>query len=227
MRFLKDGKRFIWESQRNGCKNFYLYDLTGKLIAPLTTLTAHEADNIVLVDEARNLLFYTARDGDNFMKLQLHRVGLDGKDDKRLTDPAFHHTVNASPDGKFFVDIAQTHNTPPVTRLIDSDGKVVSELAKSDTTKFDAARPEEGRDVHLQGGRRQDEAARADSLPVELRSGEEVSGAGQRLRRPGVGGDERALHAAEPADRVRLPGAARSIRARCPGWGSARSTRST
>ena len=47
MRFLKDGKRFIWESQRNGCKNFYLYDLSGKLIAPLTTLTTHEADNIV------------------------------------------------------------------------------------------------------------------------------------------------------------------------------------
>ena len=136
-RFLKDGKRFIWESHRNGWANFYLYDLSGKLIAPLTTHATFETDSIVLVDETRNLLFYTARDGDNHMKLQLHRVGLDGKNDKRLTDPAFLHTVNASPDGKFFVDVAQTHNTPPVTRLIDSDGKVVSELAKSDTTKFD------------------------------------------------------------------------------------------
>ena len=137
MRFLKDGKRFIWESQRNGFKNFYLYDLSGKLITPLTTLTAHEADNIVMVDEARNFLFYTARDGDNFMKLQLHRVGLDGKNDKRLTDPAFTHAVSASPDGKFFLDVAQTHDKPPVTRLIDSSGAVVSEIAKSDTTKFD------------------------------------------------------------------------------------------
>jgi len=136
-RFLKDGKRFIWESQRSGWKNFYLYDLTGSLIAPLTTFTSVEADNIVLVDEARNLLFYTARDGDNFMKFQLHRVGLDGKNDTRLTDPAFMHTIAASPDGKYFVDVAQTHDTPPVTRLIDSDGKVVAELAKSDTTKFD------------------------------------------------------------------------------------------
>jgi dipeptidyl-peptidase-4 len=139
MRFLKDGKRFIWESQRNGFKNFYLYDLSGKLIAPLTTptLTTHEADNIVMVDEGRNLLFYTARDGDNFMKLQLHRVGLDGKGDKRLTDPGFNHTVAASPDGRFFVDVAQTHDTPPISRLLDSNGLVISELAKSDTTKFD------------------------------------------------------------------------------------------
>jgi dipeptidyl-peptidase-4 len=137
MRFLKDNTRFIWESQRNGWKNFYLYDLSGKLIAPLSTLTTHEADTIVLVDESRNLLFYTARDGDNFMKLQLHRVGLDGRNDRRLTDPAFTHTVTASPDGRLFIDVAQTHDRPPFTRLIDSDGQVVADLVKSDTTKFD------------------------------------------------------------------------------------------
>jgi dipeptidyl-peptidase 4 len=137
MRFLKDGTRFIWESQRTGWKNFYLYDLSGRLIAPLTTHTTEEAENIVAVDEAHNAMFYTARDGDNFMKLQLHRVGLDGRGDKRLTDPAFLHTVTPSPDARFFVDVAQTHDTPPITRLIDADGKVVAELAKSDTTKFD------------------------------------------------------------------------------------------
>ena len=137
MRFLKDNNRFVWESQRNGWKNFYLYDLSGKLIAPLSASTTHEADNIIMVDEARNLLFYTARDGDNYMKLQLHRVGLDGKNDKRLTDPAFNHTISASPDGKCFIDVAQTHDTPPFTRLIDSDGAVIADVAKSDTSKFD------------------------------------------------------------------------------------------
>jgi dipeptidyl-peptidase-4 len=71
------------------------------------------------------------------MKGQLHRVGLDGRNDRRLTDPAFMHTVNASPDGRYFVDVAQTHDTPPFTTVIDADGKVVAELAKSDTTKFD------------------------------------------------------------------------------------------
>jgi dipeptidyl-peptidase-4 len=136
-RFLKDGRRFIWESQRSGWKNFYLYDLSGTLVTPLTHLTAAEAENIVYVDEQRGLFYYTARDGDNFMKLQLHRAGLDGKNDRRLTDAAFMHTITPSPDGKYFVDVAQTHDTPPVTRLIDSDGKVVAELAKSDTSRFD------------------------------------------------------------------------------------------
>ena len=136
LRFLKDNKRFIWESERTGYKNFYLYDLSGKL---LTTLTNHsfEVASIVRVDEEAGLLYYLARSGDNHMKLQLHRVGLDGKGDKRLTDPAFNHTVNIAPDGKHFVDVAQTHNTPPFTRLVDADGKVIQELAKSDTTKFE------------------------------------------------------------------------------------------
>ena len=34
--FLRDGKRFIWESQRNGWDNFYLYNLSGALLTPLT-----------------------------------------------------------------------------------------------------------------------------------------------------------------------------------------------
>jgi len=137
-KFLSDGKRFVWESERNGWKNLYLYDLTGKLLLPLTIATTYETANIVRIDEAKNRLFYTARDGDNFMKLQLHSVGLDGKGDRRLTDPALNHTVTMSPDGKYFVDVAQTHDTPPVTRLLDSDGRAVADVATTDLTTFNA-----------------------------------------------------------------------------------------
>jgi dipeptidyl-peptidase-4 len=136
MRFLKDGKRFIWTSERTGWRNLYLYDLSGKLLAPLTN-HQFEVANIVRVDEATGTLYYMARSGDNPMKLQLHRVGLDGKGDKRLTDPAFNHTVDVAPDGKHFIDVAQTHDSPPATRLVDAEGVVVEELAQSDATRFD------------------------------------------------------------------------------------------
>ena len=135
MRFLKDGKRFIWASERTGWKNFYLYDLTGELLAILTRHT-FEVANIVRVDEDAGLLYYMARDGDNPMKLQLHRISLDGKGDTRLTDAAFNHSVDIAPDGRHFIDVAQTHDSPPVTHLRDAEGKVVEELAKSDMTKF-------------------------------------------------------------------------------------------
>lgn len=157
--FLKDGKRFVWESFRNGWTNLYLYNLSGKLIAPLTTSKTFEVGSVLKIDEAAGAVFYTARDGDNHLKLQLHRVGLDGKGERRLTDKAFNHTVGGcmpggggrgaggaiaagtscglSSDSKYFVDVYQTHDTPPATRLVDaSTGAVIAELFRSDLTKF-------------------------------------------------------------------------------------------
>lgn len=138
IRWLADGKRFIWESERTGFKNYYLYDLSGKLIAPLTQ-HPFEVAGIVKVDEEAKQLWYYARSGDNFMKLQLHRVGLDGKGDRRLTDPAFNHTVTVAPNGRHLVDVAQSHAIAPVTRVLDASGKVVATVAESDLTAFTAA----------------------------------------------------------------------------------------
>jgi dipeptidyl-peptidase-4 len=162
MRYLADRKRFIWESERNGFSNYYLYDLTGKLLHPITRNDTFESGAIVKLDEAAGVMFYMARDGDNFMKMQLHRVGLDGRNDVRLTDPKFNHSVGGcggaggggrgggggaapggantcgiSPDNKYFVDVYQTHDEPPATQLVDaSSGKVLAQVARSDMAKF-------------------------------------------------------------------------------------------
>jgi dipeptidyl-peptidase-4 len=71
------------------------------------------------------------------MKLQLHRVGLDGKNDRRLTDPTFNHTVFLAPDGKHFVDVAKTHDRAPYSQLVDGNGKVIAQLARSDVSKLE------------------------------------------------------------------------------------------
>jgi dipeptidyl-peptidase-4 len=156
--FLKDGQRFIWASERTGWRNYYLYSLSGELIRPLTRYATFEAGPIVKIDEAANVMFIMARDGDNHLKMQLHRVSLDGTSDVRLTDPAFTHAVGncmgggrpagppmggpavcgISPDNRYVVDVYQTHNTPAATRLVDAaTGKIVAELAQSDVTTFD------------------------------------------------------------------------------------------
>ena len=136
MKYLADGNRFIWESERNGFRNYYLYDLTGKLLARLTN-NQFDAESLDHVDEKAGVVYYTAHDGDNAMKIQLHRVGLSGRNDRRITDPAFSHTISFAPDGKNFVDVAQAHDQPPVARLMDSNGKFVADVVRSDMTKFD------------------------------------------------------------------------------------------
>lgn len=135
IRWLADGKRFIWESERTGFNNYYLYDIGGKLIAPLTQ-HAFEVGGVVKVDEKAGQLWYYARSGDNFMKMQLHRVALTGKGDRRLTDPKLHHTVSVAPDGKSFTDVAQTHKDAPTTRLMDANGRELAVVAESDLTGF-------------------------------------------------------------------------------------------
>jgi len=133
---LKDGNRFIWASERSGFNNYYLYDFSGRL---LKTLTNHpfEVSSIVQVDEKKDLLYYMARSGDNHMKMQLHKVKLNGKGNARLTDPTYHHKVSISPNGKYIIDVAQTHNIPPFTNILNSRGKVIKELYKSDISKFE------------------------------------------------------------------------------------------
>ena len=134
MQYLADNNRFLWESERNGFKNYYLYNLDGQLLATVTN-NQFEVVGITRVDEKTNTLWYTARDGDNYMKVQLHKVGLDGKGDRRLTDPAYTHAVDLSPDGKYFIDVAQTHDKAPVTTVVDvATGKSIAELAKSDVS---------------------------------------------------------------------------------------------
>jgi dipeptidyl-peptidase-4 len=161
--WLRDRKRFIWESDRNGWTNYYLYDLSGTLINPITRNTTFESGALIKIDEAAGVLFYMARDGDNHMKSQLHRVGLDGRGDVRLTDPGFTHTVGAclaangtpesptgpasgcgiSGDNKYFVDTYQAHDRAPATQLVRIDvpangGPTMTQLSSSDTSKLDA-----------------------------------------------------------------------------------------
>jgi dipeptidyl-peptidase-4 len=125
----------------------------------LTKHTTFYVGSVIKVDEAAAVIFYTARDGDNPLKLQLHRVGLDGKGERRLTDPAFFHSVSTcmagtggrsggqggpgrgscgiSPDSKYFVDTFQTHDVPPSTQVLDAaTGSLITTLAESDVTKF-------------------------------------------------------------------------------------------
>ena len=129
-------RRFLWTSARNGFYNLYLGDMSG---APLKPVTQNQFDlsSIERVDEKAGTVYYMARSGDTPYMAQMHRVGLDGKGERRMTDPKSHHSVTLSPDGPVFIDTVETNDSPPSTRLCDGTGKVVAVLAESDLSKFD------------------------------------------------------------------------------------------
>src|SRR5258708_5369877 len=56
--FFKDGKRFLWSSERSGYRHLYLYDLTGKELAQLTKAD-WEVSAIEAVDESKCIIYFT------------------------------------------------------------------------------------------------------------------------------------------------------------------------
>jgi len=139
VQFLSDGKRFIWSTEKNGYLNYELRNLDGKLINTITQNTVDASRTILRLDEKAKKIFYMASGPNNPYHQQLHVVGLDGKNDRLLTDPALSHDVSLSPDEKTFVDVVQSSIVAPESRLVEvSTGKSVATLAKSDLSKFEA-----------------------------------------------------------------------------------------
>jgi len=131
-RFLEDGERFIWQSERTGWKQYELWHLNGSRLAVLTE-GDYPVASIAHICEQRETLFYTAySDPANALNQHLHRVSFDGRDRARLTDGPLNHTVNISPCGSWFIARSEALNVPATTTLHDRDGHLVSVLAEAD-----------------------------------------------------------------------------------------------
>ncbi len=130
MRFLRDGKRFIWETEKTLWKQYELRHLDGSLICTLTR-GEYPALDIVRVDEEGGWLYYTAYSAKNPLSPQLHRVRLDGTGQKRLTDSErSYRQFRFSPDGKWFIAQEEDVATPPSTVLYSTEGKEIARLAE-------------------------------------------------------------------------------------------------
>lgn len=135
MRFLDDGQRFIWETEKTGYRQFELRHLDGRLLNPLTG-GDYPAESVEHIDEEAGVLFYTACGGEHPLNVHLYRVNLDGSDQRRLTWKKASHTVDVSPDGQWFTAQYETISIPPTTALYDTEGNFIATLAESDPVRI-------------------------------------------------------------------------------------------
>jgi dipeptidyl-peptidase-4 len=111
-------------------KQYELRHLNGKLINTLTR-GEYPVMSIVRVDEKNGWLYYKACSDMHPLCEQFHRVRLNGKNQKRLTDLSMNYTrIDISPDGKWFTAQYENVETPPSTALYSTQGKVVKILAQ-------------------------------------------------------------------------------------------------
>jgi dipeptidyl-peptidase-4 len=132
--FLKDDKRFLWTSQRDGgFRHIFLSSNDGKSVKQLTK-GDWEVTAINAVNEAEDRIYYTSSEPTPTER-HLYTMKLDGSGKRQLTAPNYTHNVSMSPTGAYYLDTYSNLTTPGRTTLHSGDGKELGVYREGDRTQ--------------------------------------------------------------------------------------------
>ena len=129
LNFLKDGKRFLWASERDGYKHLYLYSMEGKLLSQMTK-GAWVVDEVEHFDEETGKVWFTGRQ-DSPMERHLYCLSPGQKETRRISQAAGFHDVSFSKDGSVYTDLFSTATTPPQISLHNNQGERLTWLLEN------------------------------------------------------------------------------------------------
>ena len=139
--FLANNKGYIAQSDASGWNQLYLYDMTGKLLNPITN-GKYTVTGIKLIDEKNSTIYFTARGIENTARIDFYNVGFDGKNLKRLSVGEYNYSqINLAPDAKHFVAVYSNVKTPTSIAVIDIPKKgaaAVQELGTAVEANYNA-----------------------------------------------------------------------------------------
>jgi dipeptidyl aminopeptidase/acylaminoacyl peptidase len=134
-RWLSDAE-LLWASERDGHNHLYLYDARTGRVKNQVTRGDWMVQNIDRVDsEARQIYFRAGgvRPGQDPYYVHACRVDFDGGNLVVLTEGDGTHSIEWSPDGRYFIDTWSRVDLPPVTELRrGKDGAAVCPLESAD-----------------------------------------------------------------------------------------------
>ncbi len=138
-RYLSRTNEVLWYSQRDDWGQLYLYDATTGKLKRQVTQGAGNVTDVLRVDEDGRAVYVAAvgkqAGWDPYFEAA-YRVGLDDGSFTLLTPEMAEHAVTASPNGRFFLDVASTPVTPQVAQVRDAAGRVVVSLPPQDIRKL-------------------------------------------------------------------------------------------
>ena len=132
------GEKVLWASERSGWNHLYLYDLNSDKPPQTVTSGQWNMRRIERLDENTGRLWFFAVgivDGQNPYHEHFCGVALDGSGLKVLTEGDGMHSIEWSPDRRWFLDRYSRTDLPPVTELRTADGRLVTHLESADATE--------------------------------------------------------------------------------------------
>jgi dipeptidyl-peptidase-4 len=143
--FLKDGKRFIWLSNRDGFSHLYLYTMEGRLVRQITKGKWSACSinggpswilkSIASIDEDGGWIYFGSKEKSSIER-HLYKIKLDGTGLQRITEQDGMHQITFSTDGKFYFDTFSSITTPASVSLCTNEGKNKFVLWQSKTDKI-------------------------------------------------------------------------------------------
>ena len=120
IKWVHDGKEFLWLSERDGWRHAYLVSMGGKNVQ-LITAGAYDVMGIDGVDEKSGWLYFSASP-ENATQAYLYRGRLDGSGSAERVSPAAEpgtHHYDVSPDGRWAFHTYSRADVTPVTDLVE------------------------------------------------------------------------------------------------------------
>jgi dipeptidyl aminopeptidase/acylaminoacyl peptidase len=133
-------QELIWMSERDGWNQLYLYDTETGAVKNQITRGEWVVREVERVDEQNRQVWFKAGGivpGQDPYHVHYARVNFDGTGLVMLTEGDGTHTVEFSPDQRFFVDKWSRVDLPPVHELRrSSDGRLICPLEQADHSEL-------------------------------------------------------------------------------------------
>lgn len=136
-RYIPDNEGIVWSSEKDGWNQLYLYDDNGQFQNQITK-GPWVVRELEYIDAKNHQIYFLAsgrEKGEDPYLTHLYRVNFDGSGLQLLTPENANHTVDMSPDGKYFVDSYSRVDLPGESVLRRStDGSEIRVLEKTDVS---------------------------------------------------------------------------------------------
>ena len=134
MSFPEKSREFLWLSDRDGFQHIYRYDYSGKLVQQVTH-GSWSVTRIEGVDPGRKIIYFSSTNPSP-LERQLWQVNFDGSGMKRITTAPGRHSIDMSPNGRYFIDTWSSARQPRQVELWSSAGKLRSLETNERTTQW-------------------------------------------------------------------------------------------
>jgi dipeptidyl-peptidase-4 len=123
VKYLKDGKSFLIQSEQDGHRNIYRYGMDGRLINAVTSGDKEVTESLGC-DPSEKKVYFTAV-GENSTQVAVYSADINGKNRRKLSTQDGTNQPQFSKNFKYYLNFFSNAQTPLTVTVCDNTGKAI------------------------------------------------------------------------------------------------------